>query len=374
MTSNIVCNMFSFQSKVCMTVGAKPETLDEIIDMPKWWSNAYIICNIPSRDLWGDHYMMQLKHMLITVGRERTVPDCEFFINKRDHPQLKKDLTEPYGFLFDSEEEPLTRERYEQYAPILSPFISEAFADIPAPSSDDWEAVTGLVFPPRGGDIYAEENVQKFYVPWEERIPTAFFRGSATGGGTSHENNQRLRASWLSHVWKSDDRYNQNNHIDGVPYLNAGVVKWNLRDKKQLGECMTFCRPDLLDFPTADYVPMYEQCRYKYILYAEGHTFSPRYTFLLKMGWLILKVESTNRINEAWYTPLLEAWKDYVPVAADLSDLAEKIEWCKNNDAECKIIAENAKKFYDLYLSKDHLLDYMEFVLQEIGSRYRVEL
>lgn len=37
--------------------------------------------------------------------------------------------------------------------------------------------------------------------PWEEKVNTAFFRGTATGGGTKIENNQRLKLANLHHVW-----------------------------------------------------------------------------------------------------------------------------------------------------------------------------
>lgn len=41
----------------------------------------------------------------------------------------------------------------------------------------------------------------------------------------------------------------------------------------------------------------------------------------------------------------LKAWEHYVPVAPDLSDLEEKIEWCIANDDNCREIAENAKTY-----------------------------
>lgn len=63
------------------------------------------------------------------------------------------------------------------------------------------------------------------------------------------------------------------------------------------------------------------------------------------------------------YFPLLKPFYDHVPVKADLSDLKEKIEWCREHDAECKIIAENAKKVYDRYISKEGILDYMQVLL-----------
>ena len=53
--------------------------------------------------------------------------------------------------------------------------------------------------------------------------------------------------------------------------------------------------------------------------------------------------------NNLWYSDKLVEYEHYVPVKHDLSDLIEKIEWCRNNDNKCKIISENAKKFYNTY-------------------------
>lgn len=47
--------------------------------------------------------------MLGEACRLRKLPDCEFFLNKRDYPQLKVNVrrgvpVEPYGFIFDKGE------------------------------------------------------------------------------------------------------------------------------------------------------------------------------------------------------------------------------------------------------------------------------
>jgi hypothetical protein len=38
---------------------------------------------------WGDQFLFQLKDMLAETCKARQIPDCEFFINKRDYPHLK---------------------------------------------------------------------------------------------------------------------------------------------------------------------------------------------------------------------------------------------------------------------------------------------
>jgi hypothetical protein len=84
-----------------------------------------------SNQWWGDHFLLQLKDMLCETCRHRHVSDCDFFINKRDYPQLKYNTeqldqpVEPYGFIFNEDDRdprqdrPLSRECYATYAPIL---------------------------------------------------------------------------------------------------------------------------------------------------------------------------------------------------------------------------------------------------------------
>ena len=75
---------------------------ENILDMSCWWANGNIICNeddrtetnrdhgkVSTSQWWGDQFLFQLKDMLAETCAQRTVPDCEFFLNKRDYPQLK---------------------------------------------------------------------------------------------------------------------------------------------------------------------------------------------------------------------------------------------------------------------------------------------
>jgi hypothetical protein len=45
---------------------------------------------------------------------------------------------------------------------------------------------------------------------------------------------------------------------------------------------------------------------------------------------------------ETWFTRQFSPWEHFVPLANDLSDLGEKIEWCRAHDAECRDIASRA--------------------------------
>lgn len=55
---------------------------------------------------------------------------------------------------------------------------------------------------------------------------------------------------------------------------------------------------------------------------------------------------------------------------ADLSDLEDRIRWCRNNDDKCREIGQNAMKFYEKYVSRNALLDYVEMACKQIAKRY----
>ncbi|CAM9152456.1 unnamed protein product [Choristocarpus tenellus] len=348
--------------------------------------------------------MSALRDLLEEACSERAVADCEFFINKRDYPQLKfnpntKLPVEPYGFIYNKDDSrdpeqdvPLNRHKYPLYTPIVSFYCSERFADIPFPTSEDWEAATGKVFPRsffhsvralRGGemvtedprDLFTEENFRNFDCGWEDKQETAFFRGTATGGGTSRETNQRLALAWLSYEWTFVD--DKNGVSDGTkPLLDAAITGWNKRDKKIAGHPMQFLDTSTIPFPGGkeNYTPIYQQSRYKYLVYAEGHCAACRYGFMMRMGSVIIKVTSRCVADSMWYFPLLRPWVDHVPVKEDLSDLEEKIRWCRSHDEECKKIAQAAGRLYERFVSRSAALDYVEMLSHEINERYRLPL
>ena len=64
----------------------------------------------------------------------------------------------------------------------------------------------------------------------------------------------------------------------------------------------------------------------------------------LIMGCCVLKVASPLGYRQ-WYYGELERWTHYVPVSADLSDLRDRIAWCRANTTECGRIAAQGQAF-----------------------------
>ena len=64
-----------------------------------------------------------------------------------------------------------------------------------------------------GGVVYARCNRVGAQVAWEDRVPTAIFRGNSTGPGVDESNNQRIKLALISKMWKADARYNDRNPV-----------------------------------------------------------------------------------------------------------------------------------------------------------------
>lgn len=327
---------------------------DQVNKFPNTWygNNCLIRTEFPVGE--NDRGLANFKDMLETLCSERKVPDIEFFINKRDFPILRtsiKGLFEPYDHIYGAENFPLISHRYETYCPILSMVTSDANADVPMPTAEDWARVSSQ----ESGKYFAPDcrNYNyDFSKKWEDRIPTAIFRGASTGCGTSMDNNPRLKVSMMSTKSPVEE---------GVRLLDAGITKWNVRPRKHISSpYLQIINPSEMPFGLVEGMTPFQQASYKYIVHVDGHVSAFRLSLELSMGSVLLIADSKYRM---WYKKYLIPFVHFVPVKEDLSDLFDKIRWCRQNDNKCKEIVENAKTFYNNYLKKDGILDYMQLLL-----------
>ena len=249
----------------------------------------------------------------------------------------------------------------EKYSPILGGAVSADYADIPIPTWEDWSRIgqqEGKYFTKCSGDYNTP------YIPWNEKVPTAVFRGGSTGCGVTIQTNPRLKAAFLSSITSPDK--------DGIPLLDAGITNWNLRPRKIKGEkYLSTIEVDSLPFGLVKYLSQEEQARYKYKLCLDGHVTAFRLSVDLGSGSVVLLPKSKWSI---WYMKFLKPYEHYIPIKEDLSDLIDKIRWCKENDNKCLTIVRNAKIFYDTHLSKNGILDYIQKTLIELKKQTGVYL
>lgn len=328
-------------------------TSNYIRDKKYWWANAYIINNEVREDVWGQHSLQEFYDLLQQTLSTKKIQDCMFFINKRDHPLLHKELHEPYPNLYPSTKKIEERYQFKSFAPILSPYSNKTYADIPFIIAEDWRLAN------QDTSYYKiEEEIQ-----WKDKISTAFFRGSATGS-MELSYNQRLMITKLNNEWKKTK----------PTLLDAGIVSWNSRDKVDSKLQLNYIKPEEMKKLGIDILPrvtMDKQIKYKYIINIDGHSKPNRTSYLLQCGSLMLMVESHYVLgNECWYSHLLIPFKHYIPIKYDLSDLEEKILWCREHDKECKQIVHNAIKLYRTYFTKESIIEYVSTTLNAIGFQY----
>jgi hypothetical protein len=68
-----------------------------------------------------------------------------------------------------------------------------------------------------------------------------------------------------------------------------------------------------------------------------SNAWSNLFTRLL-LGCCVIKIGSPRGFRQ-WYYDQLVPFESFVPVRADLSDLRERLEWCRTHDLECRAIA-----------------------------------
>jgi hypothetical protein len=309
----------------------------------------------------GENNVTNVKNMLETLCASRKVPDIEFFVNRRDFPILTKDGTEAYNHIWDSTSHPVVSHLYPQYSPILSMCSGSRYADETLPTHEDWARVQSgkKWFPPS-----CREYPSSFPTLWANKKETAVFRGGTTGCGVTIDTNQRLKLSYLSKVTPVAE--------NGVPYLDAGVTNWNVRPRKVQGEqYITTIEPRTLPFGLLPELTVDEQSQYKYIINVDGHVAAFRLSIELNMGSVVMIVDSPWKI---WYRDMLKPWIHYIPVKEDLSDIVDRVKWCREHDKECEQIAQAAREFYNKYLLEDGILDFTQKLLVNLKAEMNVYL
>jgi hypothetical protein len=336
----------------------------------RWWANGGILCT--EMFPWGTHFVMQIKDMIAEAADTFGIADAIFCVNKRDFPQFKYNdrlctLVEPYGFLFDRDDRdsfqdvPLAMSPPQVVLPMLSFYGTHTsrFSDLLIPPTEDWEASARIVYMPgmcmRGALQLSSVRDLTRVVPvrpseFASKKDRLFFRGTATGSGTTEMTNQRMRAFRLAQRL-ADAR------------IDIRCVALSKRIHKHFAESVATI--DAVSFPVSQtfYVPMSDQIHHKFLLYLEGHCAACRLGSMLGSGCVVFKADSTCVASELWFTHLLRENVHYVRIRADLTDLVDKVAHYIAHSAEAEQIARNARVFYETYLSRPNLVNYVGSVL-----------
>jgi len=328
-------------------------------DTKSWYGNNGLVrLEFPTSE--GDSGCNMLRDMFRCLSEERDIPDASFFLNKRDFPILTRDGTESYSSFFGTGV-PLVSHRYDRYAPILGMTTTDRHVDIPVPTWEDWCRVSywhdKRLFAKEFRTYPTPEEMDA--ISWDSKKPVLVFRGASTGLGTRMCNNPRLFFSAESAKGKKD--------TDGLPFMDVGITKWNLRPRKHPdSRFLETIHVKEMPFSLVSPLSPLEQAAYKYILHLPGHSCAYRLSLELYSGSVVFLYPCAYKL---WYSDRLQPWVHYVPLdPKDPNDVYKKVRWCKDNDAECQKIAANAREFAHQFLGRDGILDYLRDVLWSLEA------
>jgi hypothetical protein len=169
--------------------------------------------------------------------------------------------------------------------------------------------------------------------PWHERQDTIVWRGATTGRGSLPDDTLDLSANDLRPRVRLCATFKSIPGTDVKIYLCAQTPEPKLAEQR-LRTLGLF----------GDKVPREAWLDHKFAFDIDGNanTWSNLFTRML-LGCCVIKVASPRELRQ-WYYHRLEPWRHYVPVRSDMSDLADKIEWCRGHQAECARIADAGQK------------------------------
>ena len=334
-------------------------------DITKWSSNGCLI-NMWKIENINDQRWAEFYDMFNELCKNVKLNNIEFIINYHDFPILRTNLTEPNLFMFDNMNKKLVSHKYNLYLPIVSIFSSKLFSDIMIPSYSEWKTLTKLYYTSNHNKTSCLNKITNITpIDWNNKIATASFRGGATGCGITIDSNQRLKVAYLYQKYKADDNYNEKNPIDRISYLDAGITSYNNRDKKDYKKNIDIINIPKLNIPKSNFIEKHDLQLYKYTIYIDGHVAAERLITELNSGSVILKVESLYGW-EQWFHKYLKPNIHYIPVKKDLSDLMDKIRWCKLNDSKCIEIVNNAQTLFKKINNKKYIFKYLQHKLNNV--------
>lgn len=194
---------------------------------------------------------------------------------------------------------------------------------------NDWNEITLIP------DIYYfhAHGYHGFSTPditWADREPTMIWRGSTTGLFY-----QRLEDLDLLPRYKACQIASRLGAAVDVG-INSVVQALDVEQEQRITDRLG--REGLIK----PFIPMPEMARFRYVLDMDGNSNSWNFMMKLRLQSCVLRVDSDWH---QWFAPRLRPWEHYVPIAKDLSNLEDRIQWCLDNDAECARIAERGAAF-----------------------------
>ena len=296
-------------------------------EISKWYGNNGLVrYEYPVPE--GCSGIKNLHEMFSSISN---IPNfCEFFVNKRDFPLVRKDRNHAYTRMYGMK--PI--KEIINFSPVLSMVCHDDYDDIAIPNWFDWE----------------QAKTKYEFINWEEKKNIVIFRGASTGNPGNR--NLRINACLLKYPW-----------------LDAGITKWNARPRINIEYSPYLETIDKKELALENFVTPREQSGYKYLLNIPGHVCAYRLSLELQMGSVIFLVDCEYKL---WFQKFLIPTNiseniigHYIPIKQDFSNLKQVWTWCEKNPIHCKKIVENAGKFHEKYLTSSGMLTHLRDIIMK---------
>lgn len=371
----------------------------------------------------GDKTIANFLELLAITCLHKKIKDSVFFMNYRDFPYLEfrnNKLINPfYSLYLPNNDIPYIKIDNDyvtksEMIPVLSQSVSSSNSDTLFIDEDEIEEQLPAVTKPTCRQYKSNDNI----IPWSKKKSAAVFRGAMTGCGTELSN-QRLQLAAISYILE-----------DFKPELNVKFVNISKRIKKDpLKEFVDYINPSKkidpkIFEPKSKLKPFYlskligsslsdqEQSQYKYVFMVEGMVSPFRFSKQLSWGSLIIMIPSKWKLwfeNKNSTIPTIKFGeikngklkqdiktiqglklrmisKDCKSFGAnslriknnspmfqcptisiiDINHLKETLKWCQKNDNLAKQIAEQGYRYYETYLNRKMMIEYVANVINSL--------
>lgn len=322
-----------------------------------------------------DFYIMEILYFLKNLVNSKTVPDCNFYINYKDDLLIHKKNNIYYTPFPDVFGNVLLEDEWQgtKLGRLFSICHAKNYSDISFVAPDDIIRINKLYSTDEEGKCvnsykYNEESAN---IKWENKKPILFFRGTSTGCGNDIYTNQRIKLAYFDAKWNADlgEDLGKDN---SKQIIDCKIVRWAYRLKKtEKDKVFDRIYDEKLKeqgITLGNKVPIDELFKYKYVINVDGNVAAYRLGFLFSLNAVVFIVDGKYKL---WFQDKLVENKHYIRIKSDLSDLKEKIYWCRKHDDECKQIAQNALKFHKEIFTNEHMYDYMIDAMNKMNYTYK---
>jgi hypothetical protein len=194
----------------------------------------------------------------------------------------------------------------------------------------DYFLIPDAGFVPSQGYRWSRQVYDKNRIPWQDRSPVAFWRGATTGMKPEPREwraLERIKLCEIARAHRHTGLFDVG--ISGLTQIfDPEVAKEIIDSGLVLGR-----------------IPWEDWGRYKYLIIIDGNS-SPYSNLIqaLLTGSPVLRVESSRALKQWFYSELIP-WHNYIPIAPDMSDLLDKVQWLRRNDEFAQKVGENGRAF-----------------------------